>query len=33
MSLCPSAICFQIAVQPSSEVLIFLETPTVYSLL
>lgn len=33
MSLCPSSICFQMAVQLSSEILIFLETPTVYNLL
>lgn len=30
-SLCPSAICFQMAVQ-LTEVLVFLETPTVYNL-
>lgn len=33
MSPSPSPVCFQMAVQASSEILIFLETPAVYSLL
>lgn len=33
MSLSHSPIYFQMAVQASSEILIFLETPTVYNLL